>query len=102
MSADEGQKDRRESGRGMARSLVAPPMLQSQLCDLLDCVLCCGFRGNPRGHPRGHWISSIRQKLLLLQQLNLVLWTVWDVLESRNGRHDWIRTSDLFRVKEAL
>ncbi len=25
-----------------------------------------------------------------------------DVLESGNGRHDWIRTSDLFRVKEAL
>jgi hypothetical protein len=25
-----------------------------------------------------------------------------DVFESIRGRHDWIRTSDLFRVKEAL
>jgi hypothetical protein len=23
-------------------------------------------------------------------------------ISARNGRHDWIRTSDLFRVKEAL
>jgi hypothetical protein len=23
-------------------------------------------------------------------------------LKNLNGRHDWIRTSDLFRVKEAL
>lgn len=25
-----------------------------------------------------------------------------DRLKPGNGRHDWIRTSDLFRVKEAL
>jgi hypothetical protein len=24
------------------------------------------------------------------------------ILKELNGRHDWIRTSDLFRVKEAL
>ena len=23
-----------------------------------------------------------------------------DVLESKDGRHDWIRTSDIFRVKD--
>lgn len=39
---------------------------------------------------------------LISQRLNFVFWIVWEVLKSRNGRHDWIRTSDLFRVKEAL
>jgi hypothetical protein len=28
--------------------------------------------------------------------------TLNDVFESSLGRHDWIRTNDLFRVKEAL
>jgi hypothetical protein len=32
----------------------------------------------------------------------LIYWTVLDVSKTEIGRHDWIRTSDLFRVKEAL
>ena len=42
------------------------------------------------------------QKPLILQRLILVIWMSLDVSESNLGRHDWIRTSDLFRVKEAL
>jgi len=33
------------------------------------------------------------------QRLGLAFWIVLDVVESKNGRHDWIRTNDLFRVK---
>ena len=38
------------------------------------------------------------QKPLILQRLNLFSWIVSDVFESNFGRHDWIRTNDLFRV----
>jgi hypothetical protein len=47
-------------------------------------------------------LDAERQKPLIFQRLGLTFWTVMDVAESENGRHDWIRTSDLFRVKEAL
>jgi hypothetical protein len=42
------------------------------------------------------------QKPLIIQRLWSLFGIVWDDLESNLGRHDWIRTSDLFRVKEAL
>jgi hypothetical protein len=41
------------------------------------------------------------QKPLIFQRLILICWIVLDVFESSLG-HDWIRTNDLFRVKEAL
>ena len=43
-----------------------------------------------------------RQKPLIFQRLSLTYWMSLDVFETNLGRHDWIRTSDLFRVKEAL
>jgi len=42
------------------------------------------------------------QKPLSFQRLASELWTLLDVLQSGIGMHDWIRTSDLFRVKQAL
>jgi hypothetical protein len=47
-------------------------------------------------------LDAKRQKPLIMQRLDFNLWIVSDVPEFKNGRHDWIRTSDLFRVKEAL
>lgn len=47
-------------------------------------------------------LDAKRQKPLIFQRLGLILWIVLELLESGNGRHDWTRTSDLFRVKEAL
>ena len=47
-------------------------------------------------------LDAKRQKPLIFQRLWSILWIVWDVFESNLGRHDWIRTNDLFRVKEAL
>src|ERR1700723_2405342 len=40
-----------------------------------------------------------RQKPLIFQRLKLISRMCLDFLESNLGRHDWIRTSDLFRVK---
>ena len=42
------------------------------------------------------------KKPLTIQRLAGTPLSVLNVLGSGNGRHDWIRTSDLFRVKEAL
>jgi len=43
-------------------------------------------------------LDAKRQKPLIFQRLTYPLWMSLDYLESGNGRHDWIRTSDLFRV----
>ena len=42
------------------------------------------------------------QKPLIFQRLRYFFWMSLDVSKLYLGRHDWIRTSDLFRVKEAL
>jgi len=42
------------------------------------------------------------QKPLIFQRLTIYFWMSLDGNISNLGRHDWIRTSDLFRVKEAL
>ena len=47
-------------------------------------------------------LDTKRQKPLIFQRLVFILWMSVDVFKSNFGRHDWIRTNDLFRVKEAL
>jgi len=57
-------------------------------------LLGVGFHDTP--------LDVERQKPLYFQRLDLNGWIVLDLSESKYGRHDWTRTSDLFRVKEAL
>jgi len=44
-------------------------------------------------------LDAKRQKPLIFQWLVSILWTVLDVLESRNGGRSRIRTYDFHRVK---
>jgi hypothetical protein len=61
-----------------------------------------GFHNAHLDAKRHTHLDAKRQKPLIFQRLIWTLWTVLEVFESNLGRHDWIRTSDLFRVKEAL
>ena len=61
----------------------------------------------PEMPPREHGFPNAppdvkTQKPLSFQRLIGSYWKSSDVSKSNLGRHDWIRTNDLFRVKEAL
>ena len=64
-------------------------------------------KSHPRDAPLEHGshdtaLDHKTQKPLISQQLLSKFWMSLGYLELSLGRHDWIRTNDLFRVKEAL